>query len=195
MLMPSPRLLPLTSERTDEELLRAMALRQPEALGLLYDRHGGLALALATRILGDRALAEDVVQEAFLVAWRQAAAYQPARGAVRTWLLSIVHHRAIDVIRRRRGVALEPFDLLKHDVPTDDLWRDVYADLQQAQIRAALQQLPPDQRQAIELAYFGGLTQQEIAQKLAAPLGTIKGRLRLGMGKLKALLDDLRPPP
>ncbi|HEV7217111.1 MAG TPA: sigma-70 family RNA polymerase sigma factor [Chloroflexota bacterium] len=181
------------SEQSDEELMLAVVQQRSDALAALYDRYGGLALGLATRIVSDRGQAEDVVQEAFLTVWRQAGTFQQGRGAVRTWLLSIVHHRCIDLIRKRRSSPSEPFDIVKHDLPTSDAWSDVYAHLTGTQIRAALEQLPIEQRQAIELAYFGGLTQQEIAQRLDAPLGTVKGRMRLAMQKLKGLLDDLRP--
>lgn len=182
-----------TVEQTDEDLIRAIVQQRSEALGALYDRYGGLALALATRILNDRGQAEDVVQEAFLTVWRQASTFQEGRGALRAWLLSIVHHRAIDVVRRRNSAPSEPFDVLKHDVASGDMWSDVYAGLTQAEIRDALQQLPAEQHQAIELAYFGGLTQQEIAVRLNAPLGTVKGRMRLAMRKLQTLLNDFRP--
>ena len=171
----------------------AVVQQRSQALATLYDRYGGLALGLATRIVSDRGQAEDVVQEAFLTVWRQAGTFQQGRGAVRPWLLSIVHHRCIDLIRKRSSAPSEPFDIVKHDVPTSDTWTDVYAHLTQTQIRVALEQLPAEQRQAIELAYFGGLTQQEIALRLDAPLGTVKGRMRLAMQKLKGLLDDLRP--
>lgn len=181
------------AERSDEDLIAAVVEQRAEALAALYDRYGGLALGLATHIVGDRAQAEDVVQEAFLTLWRQAGTFQQGRGAVRTWLLSIVHHRSIDVVRKRKSAPSEPFDVVKHDVATADTWSDVYASLTQVQIREALGQLPVEQRQAIELAYFGGLTQQEIATRLNAPLGTVKGRMRLAMHKLQALLDDLRP--
>ena len=146
-----------------------------------------------TRLLSDRSLAEDVVQEVFLTVWRQADSFREQRGAVRPWLLTVVHHRAIDALRKRRPGANESLDLARHDLPTPDAWADVYAHLSQQQIREALLQLPPDQREAIELAYFSGLTQQEIAQRLQTPLGTIKGRMRLALQKLKTSLDDLRP--
>ncbi len=191
--MAMKRLIGPATERSDEDLIAAVVAQRADALAALYDRYGGLALGLATRIVGDRGLAEDVVQEAFLTLWRQAGTFQQGRGAVRTWLLSIVHHRSIDVIRKRKSAPSEPFDVVKHDVATGDTWTDVYASLTQAQIREALGNLPAEQRQVIELAYFGGLTQQEIASRLSAPLGTVKGRMRLAMQKLKALLDELRP--
>jgi RNA polymerase sigma-70 factor (ECF subfamily) len=182
-----------TAGRSDEQLLSAVASRGADALGELYDRYGGIALALAVRILGDRLLAEDVVQEAFLRLWRQAGTFQAHRGAVRPWLLSIVRHRAIDALRQRGSAKQESFDIAKHDLPGDDAWTDVYADLTHDQVRAALLELPAEQREAIELAYFCGLSQQDIADRLSLPLGTVKSRTRLGMRKLKTLLDDLHP--
>ena len=182
-----------TADPSDEDLIVAVVQQRAEALATLYDRYGGLALGLATRIVGDRGQAEDIVQESFLTLWHQAGTFQQGRGAVRTWLLSIVHHRCIDLIRKRTSAPSEPFDIIKHDVATGDAWTDVYAHLTQTQIRDALQQLPDEQRQTIELAYFGGLTHQDIANRLATPLGTVKGRMRLALQKLKASLDDLGP--
>lgn len=184
-----------TADPADEDLIAAVVQQRSDALGTLYDRYGGLALGLATRIIGDRGQAEDVVQEAFLTLWRQAGTFKEGRGAVRTWLLSIVHHRAIDVIRKRNSTPSEPFDVMHHDVATGDTWTDVAAHITQSQIRAALQQLPEEQRQTIELAYFSGLTQHEIAVRQQTPIGTVKGRTRLAMQKLKGLLNDLRPAP
>lgn len=191
--MPSDSVETPSAKGSDEELIRAIVARKQEALGTLYDRYGGVALGLATRILGDRAGAEDVVQDAFLLLWRQAKTFQPTRGSLRTWLLSIVHHRSIDVLRSRSSARSEPFDLTRHDVASADTWTDVYAGLSREQIRHALLQLPAEQRATIELAFFAGLTQQEISTRLAAPLGTVKGRTRLGLQKLRGLLDDLRP--
>jgi RNA polymerase sigma-70 factor (ECF subfamily) len=180
-------------QESDEGLLQAIAAQKPEALGTLYERYGGVALGLSARMLGDRAMAEDVVQEAFLLVWRRATTYQGDRGSVRTWLLSIVHHRSIDLLRSRGAARTEPLDLTRHDQARGDVWTDAYAQLSQEQIKRALGQLPMEQREAIELSFFAGLTQQQIAAKLEAPLGTVKGRIRLGLRKLKGLLDDLQP--
>jgi RNA polymerase sigma-70 factor, ECF subfamily len=175
---------------TDEELLRRMATADAGALDLLYERNRAMAYALAVRITGDAALAEDVLQEAFLGIWRNASRYVVARASARTWVLSIVHHRAIDAVRRRRPVS----ELPDHESPppaslvVPDAWEAVAGRLDRAVIVTALATLPDVQRQAIELAYFGGLTQQEIAARTEAPLGTVKSRVRLGLLALRRQL-------
>ncbi|MGH2561351.1 MAG: RNA polymerase sigma factor [Thermomicrobiales bacterium] len=176
----------------DDALLLAVQARDDAALAELYDRYGRLAFGLAYRILGERGVAEDVVQEAFLNVWRRAGSFQTGRGGVRPWLHSIVHNLAID---RRRGryrrelqdVPIESvtFSLEGSD---DDPFVTVAGELDAARIREALTALPADQRQAIELAYFAGLTHQEIAERTETPLGTVKSRLRLGLHKLRAVL-------
>jgi RNA polymerase sigma-70 factor (ECF subfamily) len=160
------------------------------ALDGLYERYGAMAFSIAYRITGDRTAAEDVVQEAFLGAWRNAARYVGARGSVRTWLLSIVHHRAIDAVRRRR-LTLE---LPEADAPLPavltlpDTWAEVERGLDRDTVLTALASISDVQREAIELAYFSGLTQTEIAERIGVPLGTVKGRLRLGLAGLRAAL-------
>jgi RNA polymerase sigma-70 factor (ECF subfamily) len=160
------------------------------ALDGLYERYGAMAFSIAYRITGDRTAAEDVVQEAFLGAWRNAVRYAAARGSVRTWLLSIVHHRGIDAVRRRR-LTLE---LPEADAPLPavltlpDTWAEIERGLDRETVLAALTAISDVQREAIELAYFGGLTQTEIAERIGVPLGTVKGRLRLGLAGLRAAL-------
>lgn len=176
--------------QTDEALLVAAARRDEHAVAILYDRYGGLAYGLAYRILNDRSAAEDVVQEAFLSIWRRAASFEVKRGSARTWLLSIVHHRAIDRLRGtsgrdRQGASLDEVDRI---VAVDDPWRDVELTLQRETLRRGLASLPEEQRRTIELAYFGGYTQTEIANAMGVPLGTVKGRIRMGLQKLRALL-------
>ena len=176
---------------SDEELLAAVGRREEAAVAALYDRYGRLAFSLAYRILGDQGAAEDVVQDAFLSVWRRAASFQPGRGSVRTWLLSIVHHRAIDRLRgtagrARRDTALEEVDRV---AALDDPWRDVELTLQRDVLRKGLATLPEEQRRTIELAYFGGYTQTEIAGAMGVPIGTVKGRMRIGLQKLRALLS------
>ena len=171
-------------------------LQQKElaALEALYDRHHRLVLALAHRVLGDRETAEDIVQETFLTAWRQAAVYSQERGRVRGWLLSIARNRAIDRLRRTRNVR-------QIDEVSDSLVDQRSANLEEAidekarreRLRQALAVLSADQREAVELAYYGGLTHQEISQRTGAPLGTVKGRMRLAMEKLRLALADLAP--
>ena len=178
---------------SDEELLAAVGRRDEAAVAALYDRYGRLAFSLAYRILGDQGAAEDVVQDAFLSVWRRAASFQPGRGSVRTWLLSIVHHRAIDRLRgtagrARRDTALEEVDRV---AALDDPWREVELTLQRDVLKKGLATLPEEQRRTIELAYFGGYTQTEIAGAMGVPIGTVKGRMRIGLQKLRALLGGV----
>ncbi len=160
------------------------------ALERLYETYGVMAFSIAFRITGDRAAAEDVVQDAFLGAWRNAARYVDARGSVRTWFLSIVHHRAIDAVRRRRPTSElpEPEGNLPESLTMPDTWAEVAVGIDRAAVDIALARISDVQREAIELAYFGGLTQTEIAKRTGVPLGTVKGRLRLGLQGLRAAM-------
>jgi len=181
----------LTLERTDENLVMALAGRDADALAELYDRYGRLAFSLAVRIVGSPETAEEIVQEAFLSVWRGAATYQTGRGAVRTWLLSITHHRAIDAVRRRASrVQTAPIDDRAQFVGEHDVWLDVSRTLAKEDVRSALARLPDEQRESIELAYLGGFSYPEIAAKLNVPLGTVKSRMRLGLQKLRGLLEN-----
>lgn len=166
----------------DADLLAAV----PDGLGgleSLYDRYGAMAYSIAQRITNDPSLAEDVVQEAFLGAWRNAGRYRADRGSVKTWLMAIVHHRAIDAVRRRKLTSplpdVEVVPPSQFRVP--DVWAAVSAILDTDDIQRALGVLTAVQRVAIELAFFGGLTQQEVADQTGAPLGTVKSRIRLGL--------------
>lgn len=175
-----------------------MMLREDHtALEVLYDRYAGLALGLATQILHDRQSAEDAVQEGFLQAWRRAATYDPAKGSLRSWIIAIVRHRCLDVLRRqvaRPQIAAQEQDILDRPGPTDT-WASVDRRLTQASIRGALLRLAPEQRRVIELGYFGGYSQSEIAEMLGIPLGTVKGRFRLGLHRLRTLLNGLEEVP
>jgi RNA polymerase sigma-70 factor, ECF subfamily len=176
---------------TDEQLLERVGRADPGALAALYDRYRGMAFALATRITADPALAEDVLQEAFLGVWRNAARYSAARGSVRTWLLSIVHHRAVDALRRRRPASeLPDADMPPPSLVMPDVWPEVAGRLDRAAIMRALEAISPAQREALELAYYGGLTQQEIASRTGTPLGTVKSRVRLGLLALREGLTN-----
>ncbi len=180
---------PLHTDASDEAVLAAIARRDEAAVAALYDRYGARAYALAYRILQDRGAAEDVVQEVYLGVWRRAGSYRPGRGSVRTWLLASVHHRAIDRLRGTAGRA-------RRDVPLDaasgpvgeDPWREVETTLQREAVRRGLAGLPSEQCRALELAYYGGYTQTQIAEITGVPLGTVKGRMRQGLRKLRELL-------
>ncbi|HYL40702.1 MAG TPA: sigma-70 family RNA polymerase sigma factor [Candidatus Binatus sp.] len=169
-----------------------LAAGDPDPLEGLYERYGAMAYALALRITRDGSAAEDVVQETFLGVWRNADRYELGRGSVRTWLLSIVHHRAIDLLRRRRPTTVLPE---RDDAPPEiltmpDVWQDLAARLDREAIQVALATIPTAQREAIELAYFGGHTQVEIAARLDLPIGTVKSRQRLGLLALRRALAD-----
>jgi RNA polymerase sigma-70 factor (ECF subfamily) len=174
----------------DETLMERVAGGDPDALSELYERYRTVTYSVALRITADGAAAEDVVQEAFLGVWRNASRYASARGSVRTWILSIVHHRAIDSLRRRRPIS----ELPESDAPPPpslvlpDIWPEVAGRLDRDAIAAALGTLSPSQREALELAYYGGLTQQEIAARTGTPLGTVKSRVRLGLLAMRGAL-------
>jgi RNA polymerase sigma-70 factor (ECF subfamily) len=178
----------------DEELMQMMERGEVAAFELLYDRHSGAAYSLAYRMCGTRAAAEDVIQEAFLSVWRAGARYDRLRGSVRTWLLGIVHHRAIDTLRRstvhdRRRASDEGLaERLESGERTD---AEVARRDEARSVRAVLDGLPAEQRTVIELAYFGGFTQSEIAGMLEAPIGTVKGRMRLGLEKMRRGLEEV----
>jgi RNA polymerase sigma-70 factor (ECF subfamily) len=174
----------------DETLLLQLQQRDMRALEQLYDRHGRLAYGLAYRILNDSTAAEDVVQEAFLNVWRQAPTYDARRGAVRTWLLSIVHHKAIDWLRSRANRQGDvQIDLVERTLAVPDTWQTVSANVEREAIRKAVATLPPEQQRTVELAYFAGYSQPEIASAMGVPLSTVKGRMRMAMQKLRILLE------
>jgi RNA polymerase sigma-70 factor (ECF subfamily) len=176
----------------DETLMASIQEKDVGALEQLYDRHRVLAYSLALRTLGNPGDAEDVVQESFLSVWRSSATYRPERSTPRSWLLSIVHHRAIDKLRGRQ-VRIQAAELEEGmDIPDqDDVWRQVSDALTGESVRLALAQLPREQRDTIEMAYFQGYTHTQIAQLMEVPLGTVKGRMRIGLHKLKSLLEQM----
>lgn len=181
----------------DEQVLAAIARGEHLALRVLYDRYAGAVFSLALKMVADRELAEEVTQEAFLRVWRHAGSYDPARGRVPTWVLGLTHHLAIDQIRRRQ-VQAQPMpvgedgeSLAAHiPDPTVDIERDVWGAERRQVLSQALVQLPAPQREVIEQAYYRGLTQVEIAQLVGIPLGTVKTRLRLGLRKLRTVLQS-----
>jgi RNA polymerase sigma-70 factor (ECF subfamily) len=178
----------------DEDLMPLIGAKDAAAFEVFYDRHGGAAYSLAYRIVGDAQAAEDVTQEALISIWRSGARFDRARGSVRGWTLGIVRNRAIDFLRRdvARGpkVAFDSEELLERR-PAEEL-TDVEAVRRETarEVRGALSGLPDDQSKVIQLAFFGGFSHAEIASMLNEPLGTIKGRMRLGMEKVRAALAE-----
>ena len=174
-------------EPSDEQVLEAVGRGDDDALGVLYDRFGRPAYRLAFRILRDSALAEDAVQEAFLAVWRSADAYKRERAKPSTWILTVVHRRAVDLVRREQSRRGEPLEVAPEPVsgPADE---DAVLRDRRAAVQAALTELPGEQRQALELAYYGGLTQSELAERLGVPLGPVKSRMFAGLGRLRELL-------
>jgi RNA polymerase sigma-70 factor, ECF subfamily len=177
----------------DEEAMQLVGDGNPRAFELIYDRHGGAAFSLAYRMVGNRVAAEDIIQEAFLSIWRSRMRYDRSRGSVRTWVLGIVHNRAIDALRRgashdRRQETLDGVEE-RHEAPERT---DVEAARREEarSVQTALETLPDDQRRTIELAYFGGFTHTQIAELLDQPIGTVKGRMRLGLDKLRRQLAE-----
>jgi RNA polymerase sigma-70 factor (ECF subfamily) len=175
---------------SDGELLDGIAALDEDALGALYDRYGGGAFALAYRLLGDRGAAEEIVQEAFLSVWRRSSTFDVERGSVKGWLMTIVRNAAID---RRRGrfryqQGEVDIDDIAYRLAGDDVWDDVSRALDRQNVRRALDELPVEQRETLELAYFAGLTQMEIAERTGEPLGTVKSRVRLGLRRLERSL-------
>ena len=177
----------------DEDVMQLVRRGDARAFEVIYERHSAAAFSLAYRMMGTRAGAEDVTQEAFLSMWRSGARYDRARGSVRTWVLGIVHHRAIDALRRatvhdRRRAGDEGIEERFEARERTDV--EAARREEAGAVRGALSSLPADQVQVIELAYFGGFTHAEIAEMLDAPVGTIKGRMRLGLKKMRAQLGE-----
>ena len=180
-----------TQRLADEELMSLVRDGDPLAFETIYDRHGGAAFSLAYRMVGNRTVAEDVVQEAFLSIWRSRIRYDVARGSVRSWILGIVHNRTIDGLRRnsvhdRRRTSAEGLEEREEAPERTDV--EAARREEARSVRAALGSLPGEQVRVIELAYFGGFSHSEIAEMLGEPIGTIKGRMRLGLEKLRRQL-------
>jgi RNA polymerase sigma factor (sigma-70 family) len=178
---------------SDEALVALVARGDEDALGELYDRVGRIAYGLAVRVLRDERLAEDAVQEGFLAVWRSAATFRAERAKASTWILTLVHRRAVDLVRREERRRTEPLGDEMPAVPgevaepTDEA---AWLRLERERVQAALRQLPDVQREALELAYYGGFSQSELAQRLGVPLGTIKSRMFSGLARLRELLDE-----
>ena len=176
----------------DEELISLLVEGDAEAFGVLYDRHARAAYSLAYRMMGERQAAEDLVQEAFLKVWRAAGSYRVERASVRTWILSILNNRGIDMLRssasRRRTQ-----DRVEAQTPSSqpsEAFAETWRNSQREQVREALRGLPQEQLKVLELAYFSGYTHKEIAELLDLPLGTVKGRMRLGLKKIREYFDS-----
>jgi RNA polymerase sigma factor (sigma-70 family) len=179
---------------SDEALVALLERGEEVALGELYDRYGRVAYGLAFRMLRNETLAEDAVQEAFLTIWRTASRFVPERAKASTWLLTIVHRRAVDLVRREERRRTEPLGPEAEAVAPDSSGEDaVWLRLQRERVQQALKHLPDEQREAIELAYYGGFTQSELADRLGQPLGTIKSRMFAGLGRLRQILVDVEP--
>lgn len=184
--------LETTPGNLDRDLAVRLAAGNQDALAELYDRYGRLAYAVALRVLGDAGRAEDAVQEAFLKVWNNASQFDAAKGSLRTWLVTAVRNRSIDQLRGRSAHERteRQLDLDVASIgPTSDPWREVSLSLERKAVRDALSNLPAEQRQAVELAYFGGYTHREIAGMTGVPLGTVKGRMRLALEKLSSYLQ------
>jgi RNA polymerase sigma-70 factor (ECF subfamily) len=175
----------------DEDVMALVQTGDPRAFEQLYDRHGGAAFSLAYRMVPNRVTAEDITQEAFISIWRSRLRYQPERGSVRTWILGIVHNRAIDGLRRnlvhdKRRASAEGIEEQHEAKELTDV--EAARRIEARSVRAALEKLPDEQCRVVELAYFGGFSHSEIAGMLDEPIGTVKGRMRLGLDKLRLSL-------
>jgi RNA polymerase sigma-70 factor (ECF subfamily) len=177
---------------SDEALVALVVRSDHVALAELYDRYGRAAYNLAYRVLRDAALAEDAVQEAFLAVWRTAGRFLPERSKASTWILTLVHRRAVDLVRREQRRRAEPLDDA-FEAGGDETDEAAWLHLQRERVQEALRQLPDQQREALELAYYGGFTQSELAERLGQPLGTIKSRMFAGLSRMRDLLSEAAP--
>ena len=177
---------------SDEALVALVARGDDSAVAELYDRNGRMAYGLAYRVLRDARLAEDAVQEGFLAVWRTAASFSADRAKASTWILTLVHRRAVDLVRREQRRKTESYDETGgYEHPSDPSAEDAaWLHFDRVRVQEALKHLPDTQREAIELAYYGGFSQSELAERLGLPLGTIKSRMFAGLARLRELLDD-----
>jgi RNA polymerase sigma factor (sigma-70 family) len=174
---------------SDEALVALVARADEDALAELYDRFGRVAYGLALRIVRDPALAEDAVQEGFLAVWRSAARFVAERAKASTWILTLTHRRAVDLVRREQPRRADPLEVAPHE-SSDDTEEEAWLRLRRTRVQEALKRLPDKQREALELAYYGGFTQSELADRLGEPLGTIKSRMFSGLANLRDLLVE-----
>ena len=180
---------------SDEALVALVARGDESALAELYDRVGRVAYGLAFRVLRDERLAEDAVQEGFLAVWRAAAAFRAERAKASTWILTLVHRRAVDLVRREERRRTEPLaeEVAAHAGENETTEEAAWLRFERERVQVALRRLPDVQREAIELAYYGGFSQSELAERLGVPLGTIKSRVFAGLARLRELLDESAP--
>ncbi len=184
------------NEPSDEALLNAIAGGAVWAMESLYQRYSRILYSLAYRMVADHQVAEDLLQDAFLAVWRRATSYSPQTGAARSWLISILHHRTIDYLRKvRRQSTIQEASLeeieLHESIAYRDTWDEAWQSVKSSHVRAALMKIPTEQRLVIELAYFQGWTHTEIAEGTQIPLGTVKARMRLGLLHLKQILIEM----
>ena len=178
---------------SDEAVVALVARSDEEALAELYDRFGRVAYGMAFRVLRDERLAEDAVQEGFLTAWRNADRFMPERAKASTWLLTLVHRRAVDLVRREDRRRAEPLPESVEAPRSESAEEDAWLRFERERVQAALRQLPDQQREALELAYYGGFSQSELAERLGQPVGTIKSRMFTGLARLRELLAEPGP--
>jgi RNA polymerase sigma factor (sigma-70 family) len=179
---------------SDEALVALVARGDESALAELYDRCGRMAYGLAFRIVRDDRLAEDAVQEAFMSVWRTAASFRAERAKASTWILTLVHRRAVDLVRREERRRADPLDDTARDAATSASAEDsAWLGFERERVQSALRNLPDNQREALELAYYGGYSQSELAERLGVPLGTIKSRMFAGLTRMRELLADGAP--
>jgi RNA polymerase sigma-70 factor (ECF subfamily) len=174
----------------DLDLIRRMTGGERAALTAFYERYGALASAYARRMVSDADDAEEIVQDAFISIWRRASTYRPEAAAPRTWLLAIVRNRCIDELRRRRGESTYSLDDVQPIAIENELWPEVWKRHCAGAVRAALERLPREQREVIDLGFFSGYSHSQIAERLATPLGTVKKRMRSGLKQLRLVLDE-----
>jgi RNA polymerase sigma-70 factor (ECF subfamily) len=174
---------------SDEALVLLAARSEESALAELYDRYGRTAYGLALRILRDKDLAEDAVQEAFLAVWRTASRFVPEKAKASTWILTLAHRRAVDIVRREQRRRTETLDHAPEPA-VDGVDEDAFLRLQRERVQTTLRHLPDAQREALELAYYGGLSQSELAERLGQPLGTIKSRMFTGLTRMRELMEE-----
>jgi RNA polymerase sigma-70 factor (ECF subfamily) len=177
-------------ERDDVELVELVAEDDTDALRVLYERYGSIVFGMAQRLLGDRQLAEECTQDVFVALWRSAAKYEPKRAQVSTWLIGIAKYRAIDLVRRRTARPADPYAEVWQADESPDSAELVAASDEAQRVAAAVAALPPPQREALTLAYFEGLSHSEIAARLSVPLGTVKGRIRMALDRLRELAPE-----